>query len=300
MKKRFILLLTAFFASGFLSGCGFLFDSSAVEVDAESLVQTMVAQTMMPVSLAETMVAQTLAAQPAQSENGGTGASASQLEEVLEETPAPSMTPTRTPTPTQTQTPTLSVPMVHVSVDTNCRVGPGKVYDWLGALTVGEAAEVLARSADGQYWVIRNPDHPGGTCWLWGNYATVEGPIGNLPVWDPPPTPTPSRDWTGAWSAWVEGESSGEPFYVAATMSIHVSGDNFTGTLTIMSQTVDINGYLNADRSVASGTWTSPSDSGPFVFYWVDETQFRGNYDGTLGWCGAREGVVQPNPCFAP
>lgn len=97
------------------------------------------------------------------------------------------VTPSQTPLPTNTFTP--SVPMVSVSVNTNCRLGPGKAYELLGALLVGEQAEIIARDPSGLYWYIKNPDRAG-FCWLWGNYATTTGNVGSLPVFTPPPTPT--------------------------------------------------------------------------------------------------------------
>ena len=104
--------------------------------------------------------------------------------------PPPAEELAATPSPTITFTPTRSVPVVTVSRSTNCRTGPGQDYDRIGALTVGQEAEVIARNADSSYWIIRNPNRAG-ECWLWGFYATVEGPTANLPVWEPPSTPTP-------------------------------------------------------------------------------------------------------------
>lgn len=46
-------------------------------------------------------------------------------------------------TPTITLTPTPSVPTVTVSVDTNCRTGPGTQYDQIGELLIGQSAEVV-------------------------------------------------------------------------------------------------------------------------------------------------------------
>jgi hypothetical protein len=53
-------------------------------------------------------------------------------------------------------------------------------------LLVGESTEVLGRNADWTYWIVRNPDQPGGTCWLWGQYATLTGSPYNLPVYSTP------------------------------------------------------------------------------------------------------------------
>jgi hypothetical protein len=100
-------------------------------------------------------------------------------------------TPTQTLTPSPVFTATPIVPQVSVSVATNCRVGPGKVYDRVGALLVGQVAEVVGRDYTGNYWYIHNPNHSNGFCWLWGEYATVTGNFAALPMFTPPPTPTP-------------------------------------------------------------------------------------------------------------
>jgi hypothetical protein len=81
---------------------------------------------------------------------------------------------------------------VSVSGNTNCRTGPLAIYDLVSILYVGETAEVVGRDEAGSTWVIRDPDHPGRTCWLWGRYATVVGNWEALPVIAPPPTPTPA------------------------------------------------------------------------------------------------------------
>jgi hypothetical protein len=103
----------------------------------------------------------------------------------------PIHTPTETLTPSPVFTATAIVPQVSVSVATNCRVGPGKVYDRVGALLIGQVAEVFGRDATGTYWYIRNPSQSNGFCWLWGEYATVTGNFAALPMFTPPPTPTP-------------------------------------------------------------------------------------------------------------
>ncbi|HLA86914.1 MAG TPA: hypothetical protein VJL10_02725 [Anaerolineales bacterium] len=110
----------------------------------------------------------------------------------------PTFTATETSTPTQTLTPTLiptatlSIPLISVSVPTNCRNGPGKVYVLQGALLVGETAQVYGRDPTNRYWYIRNPDSGSEFCWVWGEYATLTGPFMLLPVYTPPPTPTPT------------------------------------------------------------------------------------------------------------
>ncbi len=54
----------------------------------------------------------------------------------------PSQTATGTITATPAFTSTSLVPMISVSVPTNCRTGPGKIYDQVGALLVGKTVQV--------------------------------------------------------------------------------------------------------------------------------------------------------------
>jgi hypothetical protein len=135
-------------------------------------------------SAALTVVARyTLSAEPAASASLGTP--------TFTFTPAIS---TFTPTTTLSATPVLTVtplyPQISVSVPTNCRSGPGKVYDMEGGLLVGETVQVYARDPTNNYWYIHNPDEPNDFCWVWGEYATLTGNFTLLPVFTPPPTPT--------------------------------------------------------------------------------------------------------------
>lgn len=108
--------------------------------------------------------------------------------------PSPNLQETATPEFTATAGPTStpSVPQVTVSTNTNCRVGPGVVYDLIDALVIGQTGEVVGKNSGvPNYWVIKRPSGSG-TCWLWGEYATVSGNTANLPEYPVPPTPTPS------------------------------------------------------------------------------------------------------------
>jgi len=111
----------------------------------------------------------------------------------------PTALPTATPKPTLavTQIPTespapASLPaQVGVSLATNCRTGPGLAYPRVFSFKPGQLADVKGRSADSDYWFIANPDQSGETCWIWGEYATVEGDVNSLPVLTPEPAPSP-------------------------------------------------------------------------------------------------------------
>jgi hypothetical protein len=217
--------------------------------------------------------------------------------------PSPTLTMTLTPTipltSTMTLTPTLGKPMVTVSVDTNCRTGPGKIYPYIGALLVGEEAEVVGESMDGQYWIIKNPDIAG-ECWLWANYATVTGPTAGLPKYTPPPTPTPAFFWDGTWTIYIGG--IGGPF-ITIPMTVSVSGKNVTGSLTVAGDTVTLSGTISDDYMSVSGTWSNPPASGPFEWFALGTDQFQGNFyedPTTDAWCGSRGGAGQPVPCYLP
>jgi hypothetical protein len=126
-------------------------------------------------------------------------ASQTPAQPVTTSVPDATLTATLTPSPTFTFTPIVTVapliPTISVSVDTNCRSGPGKLYGFVGALLVGETTEVFGRDETGEFWYVRNPDQPGEYCWLYGKYATLNGNTLALPVLTPPPTPTPVPDF---------------------------------------------------------------------------------------------------------
>ena len=227
-------------------------------------------------------------------ESGDGGETEAVISSTATATATLSLQPGETATTTITMTPTQEKPMVSVTVDTNCRTGPGKIYDWIGALLVGEQAEVIGQSVDGQYWVIKNPDRAG-TCWLWGNYATVTGQTSGLAQYTPPPTPTPAFSWAGNWTTYVGNE--GGP-YTPFLMSITVDDKNFTGLIDLGGgDYVNLTGTIADDYLSVSGSWVGPTLTGNFTYFALGLKQFQGNYDGTIAWCGNRGGGTAPSPC---
>jgi len=222
----------------------------AVLVIAAAACNSPVAPTPDPGSIG-TMVAQTLSAiqfQTAQAFIPITGATSTF-------TPSPTLSPTVTLTPTPFFTSTPLIPQISVSVPTNCRVGPGKVYDRVGALIVGEITEVYGRDLAGNYWYVRNPDAPGGYCWLWGEYATLAGNIQALPIFTPPPTPTPAPAFTASYYGlescngwWVEItlENTGGITYRSILMAISDPATNTTVSLN-ESRFTNLNGCNASD-----------------------------------------------------
>ena len=120
------------------------------------------------------------------------------------ETQIPTSSATPEPSATPSPPPTQSPPRISVSVATNCRSGPDSSFELRGVLAAGEHADVVAKSPNGDYWFIVNPDDPEGHCWLLGEYASIDGETEGLPVQTPAPTPTP----TVGFDVWFHGFAS--------------------------------------------------------------------------------------------
>jgi uncharacterized protein YgiM (DUF1202 family) len=131
------------------------------------------------------------------------------LSPTVTDTPSLTFTPTQTPTASNTPPPTLTftpfvfftvtplVPMISVSVNTNCREGPGKVYDISGSLLVGQTVQVFGRDPTGVWWQIKDPSG-GEYCWVSDLYGTLTGLTDTVPIYTPWPTPLPTYTATPA------------------------------------------------------------------------------------------------------
>jgi hypothetical protein len=137
-----------------------------------------------------------------------------------------------------------------VSVDTNCRSGPGLTYEYLGALMTYEEAVVLARGSEPGFWVIENPDNPGTECWVGEQYASIQGDTSGLPVRTPPPTATPEEPDTtpGSISGFVYFDGNNNGHYgdpqdapIPGIVVFLQRGDCLTGT-TILTSTTLVDG----------------------------------------------------------
>ncbi len=108
--------------------------------------------------------------------------------------------------------------------------------------------------------------------------------------------------WDGEWLSRAVNEYTTLSCAISLTTSGKAINGNFdcaegfiTGTLT---------GTISEDLLSVSGTLQSSIDDNPETFEWHRNTdnigQFVGNHDGTYEWCGAREGIPLPDPCFGP
>lgn len=237
-------------------------------LSAEQLAQTAVASGGDPAI--ETSIAETLVAM------GQNNAPTATL--------PPAASPSDTPLPENTP----SIPIIHVSVNTNCRYGPGIVYDPpVNVFSVGNSAEVFGRSPDSSFYYIDLG------CYVWSNYVTVEaGNINSVPIYtpvaSPTPSPTPDLDpWDGAWNTDCAAGTCDQ-------MTLEQNGNLVTGSY------AGGDGSINASVSGnhLTGTWSRGILSGSIDF-WMNaaENRWHGNYGSLNKWCGAREGLSYLNPC---
>lgn len=107
-----------------------------------------------------------------------------------------------TPEPTATQPATLTPTpalLANITGNTNCRSGPGSVYDLLHTYLVGNEVELLGKSPNEFFWYTSDPNGLAPDCWLWVEYAAAGSDSAYLPVFTPPPTPIPFPDFEITW-----------------------------------------------------------------------------------------------------
>ncbi len=243
-RIRGISLLSVVLIMIFLSSCSLPLD----EVLGESGEQV------------GTSVAQTV---DAQSKGGEPDPDSQSTTDTNTPSPVPSATATQGPTdtatqpPTATLTPTPEAVMVGVTGDTFCRSGPGSVYDQQSILNTDQTAEIVAQDPTGSFWYISDPDGEG-ECWIWGNYATPEGPTDQLPVYTPPPSPTPSLNFSADLHSW-DGVAGGVYLWFVIkntggvaleSVTTTVKSEWTTGGGTVKNQTVTSTYNKFADKSL--------------------------------------------------
>jgi hypothetical protein len=77
----------------------------------------------------------------------------------------------------------------------NLRSGPGSLYDRVGVLLIGQKVPAIGRSPANEWILVEYPGVPGGTAWVYALYVKIEPPA-QLPIVEPPPTPTPAQTAT--------------------------------------------------------------------------------------------------------
>lgn len=186
--------------------------------------------------------------------------------------PSPTISATSTIPPTQEPSPTpTQAPRISVSENTNCRSGPGSEYLFQGVLAVGEYAEILARNQDGDYWYVTGSSLPTEGCWLWGEFAQVEGSFDVLPVYTPAPSPTPQVGF----NVYLKGfESCGSTYYVVFAIK-NVGGERFwSGYVEVQDFATRDTLYYAKERHPFADTVTPVCPPGHGNELWPGETRY--------------------------
>jgi hypothetical protein len=191
------------------------------------------------------------------------------------ESPTLTLEPTLSITPDFTAT--SSTPMISVDVDTNCRVGPGAIFEREGILLVGETAEIVGREPKGEYWYIRNPDANEGVefCWVWGEYAYVTGDTLPLLYLSPPPPPSSSfsavfekLETCATW--WIDFKLTNKSGVVFKSASIVLTDTNTNPVTAVSLQTNNFTNNEGCGSPVVIQTLiggaTATASSGYFAY----------------------------------
>ncbi len=206
--------------------------------------------------IAQTMIAETQAAAPT-------------------ETPVPTETvvPTTESTATATGAPTSSVPLVSVSIATNCRTGPDVAYPLVLVFQPGANEQIVGKYSDGSsnYWIIKTPDNK--TCWLWDEYATVTGDTSSLPELAPPAPPVVEESPT-------EASPTATPTFAIVILGPPAPG-NVQASATC--QIVEFNGQKLLQGKTDKITWNSVDSATGYKVYvnGVEEKNLNANTSGT-------------------
>jgi hypothetical protein len=98
--------------------------------------------------------------------------------------PTDTVSPLPTETATITLTPTPGVPMVTpIDQAVNCRFGPGTEYEAQGSgLAIGNSAQILGKSENGDWWQIQDPSSPNEKCWVAASVTNASGNLSGVAV----------------------------------------------------------------------------------------------------------------------
>ncbi len=119
---------------------------------------------------------------------------AQQVVVVVTATPAGgAAAPTEQVQPAQVLPPATGAVTVTVTTATNCRSGPGQNFKIVYGMPVGQVAKVVAKNTYSGYWIIEIPGQAGQTCWLWGQYAVINGDTATLKEVVTPTSPAPTK-----------------------------------------------------------------------------------------------------------
>ncbi|MDD2695141.1 MAG: SH3 domain-containing protein, partial [Anaerolineales bacterium] len=230
---------------------------------------TAIGPTQVPADVIYTAAAQTLAAQLTQNAPPvipptSLPATEQPIVEPPTLVPSPTDTPilftaTLIPTFTPQFTATSTYPTIVANIDTNCRKGPGPQYQRIGALVVGQVAEVHGRNSAGTWWFVRLPTDV--YCWVWGESTQVSGTTSSLPVLTPPPSPpTATATGTAFTASFASIKKCGGEKH--AFFAVKNTGGKVLDSMSIKSRDMAsdtvVGGPISSDSPFVTGTGDCP------------------------------------------
>ena len=162
--------------------------------------------------------------------------------------------PTETATPQATATSEFTATPEKVTLtlskDTYCRNGIFAKSPFVALMTAGQTIDVLAVDPNNEAYYVVEPNHTFTYCWLWGEFATVNGDTSTLPIYTPQPLPTPTRTPTVGpefSASYVGLQSCGADYYLRFFIKN-------TGPKTWQAVLIDITDNANLTKTSFSST----------------------------------------------
>ena len=186
--------------------------------------------------------------------------------------------------PAQVLPPAAGDVTVTVTTATNCRKGPGQNFGIVYGMPVGQVAKVIAKNSYSGYWIIEIPGQAGQTCWLWGQYAVINGDTSTLKEVVTPTSPAPTSTNTPKPTATPTNTSA--PVVTAPNPPSNLQLASFTCAPSANPGFTNISGLLtwtdNANNEINYGAGISlfvdvllPSNSTSWQFnYDIDHARF--------------------------
>ncbi len=257
MKHKNFLFISTLILALALQACNLQFVENTQDPNAANLELTAIVQQMLIDQAAQQGIVVEITATP----ELGNSESAPPTEEVV--------------IPAALLPPAVGDVTVTVSVATNCRQGPSAAFASVYGMPVGQVAKVVAKNSYSGYWIIEIPGQNGQTCWLWGQYATINGDTANLKdVATPTSVATKKPTATNTAIATATSTTAAGAPAVAGCTSSTASNYNpaatvddgscvFTGQATILGCTDPNATNYNANANSDDGSCTYPAVTKP-------------------------------------
>ena len=209
------------------------------------------------------------------------GEDTAQTEEKL-----PTETPSPSPSPTVTLTPTPEQVTAFINKNTNCRIGPKDVFELIHIFVNGDRVDLLGKNQDETFWYVKDQDGGSIECWIWTEYADLEGSTENVPVFTPPPVPAPIMNFVLSYKS-----TTGKKIQVSVRNTGNVVLQSYTATYkdTVTSEVIVVssNQFGSAAKISVGNTGNITSDpfSASTSDHQINVTVKACSQDGQSGKC---------------